>query len=114
MIEVLGYAASSAVLATFMMRTMLPLRLVAIASNILFILYGYLAHIPPILLLHVALLPINAVRLLALYGHDVWLRADCARQAVFDPAQIPAAWAAALPLVEKLNDRRKRLAAYWN
>jgi hypothetical protein len=45
MIDVLGYAASSAVLATFMMRTMLWLRLVAIASNLLFILYGDLAHL---------------------------------------------------------------------
>ena len=70
MIDVLGYAASSAVLATFMMRTMLPLRLVAIASNLLFILYGHLDHILPVLLLHIALLPINIFRLFSLYSVD--------------------------------------------
>jgi hypothetical protein len=36
MADWLGYAASLAVLATFLMRTMRPLRLVAILSNILF------------------------------------------------------------------------------
>jgi hypothetical protein len=66
MINVLGYAASSAVLATFLMRTMLPLRVVAILSNVLFVTYGYLAHIEPVLFLHVALLPINLARLVTL------------------------------------------------
>jgi hypothetical protein len=66
MIDALGYAASSAVLATFLMRTMLPLRLVAIVSNVLFVIYGYAANIEPVLFLHVVLLPINALRLIAL------------------------------------------------
>jgi hypothetical protein len=66
MIDVLGYAASIAVLATFLMQTMLPLRYVAILSNILFLLYGYFAHIPPVLFLHATLLPINVARLMAL------------------------------------------------
>lgn len=66
MIDLLGYAASTAVLATFLMRTMLPLRLTAILSNLLFLSYGYLAHITPVLFLHLALLPINVTRLLAL------------------------------------------------
>jgi hypothetical protein len=61
--NLLGFAASFAVLATFMMRTMLPLRIIAIASNVLFIAYGYLAHILPVLCLHIALLPINMARL---------------------------------------------------
>jgi hypothetical protein len=66
MIEALGYSASVAVLATFLMRTMLPLRLIAIANNLLFICYAYFAHIPPVLILHIALLPINLLRLLTL------------------------------------------------
>ncbi len=61
--NLLGFAASFAVLATFMMRTMLPLPVVAIASNVLFIAYGYVAHILPVLCLHIALLPINVARL---------------------------------------------------
>ena len=59
MITLLGFAASFAVLATFLMRTMLPLRIVAVGSNVLFIAYGYCAHILPVLCLHLALLPIN-------------------------------------------------------
>lgn len=64
-INVLGFAASFAVLATFLMRTMMPLRAVAIGSNMLFIAYGYYAHLPPVLCLHIALLPINIARLSA-------------------------------------------------
>jgi hypothetical protein len=63
MINVIGYAAALAVLASFLMRSMVPLRLVAILSNILFLSYGYIAQIHPVLLLHTALLPINIARL---------------------------------------------------
>jgi len=59
----LGYAASLAALVTFLMRTMRPLRLVAILSNILFVAYGYIDHIQPVFLLHLMLLPINLWRL---------------------------------------------------
>jgi len=63
MADWLGYAASLAVLTTFLMRTMRPLRLIAILSNILFVAYGYIDHIQPVLLLHLTLLPINLWRL---------------------------------------------------
>jgi CRP-like cAMP-binding protein len=63
-VEILGYAASAAVLATFCMRTMIPLRLLALASNVLFIAYGYFDHLLPVLLLHLILLPVNATRLI--------------------------------------------------
>jgi hypothetical protein len=66
MADILGYAASLAVLATFLTRTMVPLRLIAILSNILFLAFGYIQHIHPVLFLHMALLPINVWRLLAL------------------------------------------------
>jgi hypothetical protein len=66
MADLLGYAASCAVLASFLMRTMIPLRLVAILSNILFLSFGYIQNIHPVLFLHLALLPINIWRLLAL------------------------------------------------
>ncbi len=62
MADILGYAASLAVLATFLARTMLPLRGIAILSNVLFVLYGYAADIKPVLLLHLVLLPLNIVR----------------------------------------------------
>jgi len=61
--DLLGYAASALVLATFCMRGMVALRLTAIASNVAFIAYGVSAGIDPVLLLHVLLLPLNALRL---------------------------------------------------
>jgi len=39
-VEVLGYAASATVLASFCMSTMIPLRILALASNVLFAPYG--------------------------------------------------------------------------
>jgi len=62
-ISMLGYLASAAVLTTFCMSTMIPLRIVAIVSNVLFSAFGALAHIYPIMVLHLILLPVNTVRL---------------------------------------------------
>lgn len=62
-LDILGYAASAAVLATFCMSTMIPLRIIALGSNVLFIAYGYFDHLYPVLILHIILLPVNALRL---------------------------------------------------
>ena len=62
-IDMIGWAASAAVLATFCMNTMMPLRVLAIISNVLFCAFGALAHIFPVLILHAILLPVNVVRL---------------------------------------------------
>jgi hypothetical protein len=59
----LGFLAAGLVLATFCMKRLVPLRMMAIASNIAFILYGYTARIEPVLVLHLILLPINVIRL---------------------------------------------------
>jgi hypothetical protein len=66
--DLLGYAASAMVLATFCMSNMPCLRLVAIGSNVLFILFGLAAHIHPVLLLHLVLLPVNIARLMQIRG----------------------------------------------
>jgi CRP/FNR family transcriptional regulator, cyclic AMP receptor protein len=66
-IEILGYAASAAVLATFCMSTMIPLRVVALASNVLFCAYGYFDHLYPVLVLHAILFPVNLLRLFQFY-----------------------------------------------
>jgi len=62
-VDFVGYAASASVLATFCMSTMVPLRIIAIGSNVLFIGFGALAHIYPVLVLHIVLLPVNIMRL---------------------------------------------------
>lgn len=61
--NILGYAASSAVLASFCMKTMRPLRILAVGSNVLFACYGFLDGVYPVLILHVILFPINLLRL---------------------------------------------------
>jgi hypothetical protein len=61
--DVLGYAASALVLATFCMKSMRWLRASAIASNFAFILYALVTDMRPILILHTILLPVNIYRL---------------------------------------------------
>src|SRR5262249_17172870 len=62
-----GYLASVLVLATLAMKNMHLLRITAILSNIAFITDGALYQLPPIIGLHLLLLPINLVRLIELY-----------------------------------------------
>jgi CRP-like cAMP-binding protein len=62
--EAAGYAASLLVFCTFYMKTMIPLRAVAIGSNVAFLAYGLLGGLYPVVALHAALLPLNAARLL--------------------------------------------------
>jgi CRP/FNR family cyclic AMP-dependent transcriptional regulator len=57
-----GYIASLLVFATFCMRTMVALRIAAIGSNICFIGFGVVAHVYPVLILHLVLLPLNTIR----------------------------------------------------
>ena len=62
--EMFGYLAAVLVFTTFYMKTMVPLRIVAICSNIAGISYGLLLHLPPLFLLHGVMLPLNGWRLL--------------------------------------------------
>jgi CRP/FNR family cyclic AMP-dependent transcriptional regulator len=62
-VEGIGYLASLLVFCTFYMKTMIPLRCVAIASNVVFMTYGLTGRIYPVFLLHAILLPLNLVRL---------------------------------------------------
>jgi CRP/FNR family transcriptional regulator, cyclic AMP receptor protein len=61
--DVVGYVGAVFVFATFWMKTMIPLRAFRLASNFLFIGYGYLAGAYPPLVLHLLLLPLNIMRL---------------------------------------------------
>jgi hypothetical protein len=67
-VEGLGFLAAGLVLVTFCMKRVVPLRGAAITSNLAFILYGYIAGIEPVLVLHLILLPINVIRLVEALG----------------------------------------------
>jgi hypothetical protein len=59
----IGFVASALVLAAFGMKNMINLRIVAICSNFAFIAYALVLNLPPVLMLHVILLPLNGWRL---------------------------------------------------
>lgn len=61
--DLIGCIAATLVLATFCTKRMVQLRAIAIVSNIAFVAYGYRAGLFPILFLHMAMLPMNAMRL---------------------------------------------------
>jgi hypothetical protein len=60
-----GYVAASLVFLTFYMKGMIPLRVVALCSNVAFLIYAFGVHLAPIAVLHGALIPVNIVRLIA-------------------------------------------------
>jgi hypothetical protein len=60
--DMLGWFAAGLVFATFCAKQMAPLRALAIVSNLAFIGYGYVDHLWPIVVLHVAMLPMNVIR----------------------------------------------------
>ena len=64
-VDLAGYIASSLVFLTFYMRGMTALRLVALCSNVAFLVYAGALHLLPIVILHGALIPVNVCRLIA-------------------------------------------------
>lgn len=73
-VDFAGYIASSLVFLTFYMKGMVPLRVVALCSNVAFLIYGGTLHLVPIFILHSALIPINLRRLICAWreqaGHS--------------------------------------------
>ena len=58
-----GFLASGLVITAFCMKDIVPLRIVAVASNMAFLAYGIALGLMPIWLLHLLLLPVNVGRL---------------------------------------------------
>jgi hypothetical protein len=69
-VDLAGYIASSLVFMTFYMRGMVALRLVALCSNVAFLIYAFSLHLAPIVILHGALIPVNVSRLIAAWRAD--------------------------------------------
>jgi hypothetical protein len=65
LVDFSGYVASSLVFLTFYMRGMVSLRLIALCSNVAFLVYAGWLHLAPVVMLHSALIPINLCRLWA-------------------------------------------------
>jgi hypothetical protein len=69
-VDLAGYIASSLVFMTFYMRGMVALRVVALCSNVAFLIYAFSLHLAPIVILHGALIPVNVSRLIAAWRAD--------------------------------------------
>jgi CRP/FNR family cyclic AMP-dependent transcriptional regulator len=63
LVDVVAYGAVGLNIVGYSMRRMIPLRMAAIGTNVLFIIYSILAGVYPTLYLHLILLPLNAYRL---------------------------------------------------
>lgn len=61
--ELAAWVASLLTFTTFYMKTMLPLRVVGICSNVAFLAFAVIENIVPVILLHGTLLPLNIFRL---------------------------------------------------
>lgn len=81
-----GYAAGLLTLTAFFMKDAVRLRQVALASNVAYIVWAGSAHVWPTLLLHAALLPLNAVRLAQL------VRERRAIQRALSASEVSAEW----------------------
>lgn len=61
-VDLAGWFAATLMLCTFASREARVMRLLAVSTNLAFIGYGVLAALPPVLVLHLLLLPINLWR----------------------------------------------------
>jgi hypothetical protein len=82
--DAVGYLAAALVFAAFGMKKMIRLRIVALCSNIAFIAYGVGLDLPPVLLLHAGLLPLNGWRLWQALGSVPAPRAPKVASPLFD------------------------------
>ena len=79
----IGYLASLLIVGTFGMRTMMPLRMVALASNLSLIVYSAVNRLYPVLVLQLILLPLNLWRLVEIIQLARRLRAAVSEDNVF-------------------------------
>jgi hypothetical protein len=65
-VNVAGYIAFVLVFSAFYMKDMVSLRVLAICSNVAFLVFAGSMHLVPVIILHAVLLPLNVWRLIAL------------------------------------------------
>ena len=64
-VNVAGYIAFALVFSAFYMKDMVSLRVLAICSNVAFLVFASSIHLVPVIVLHAVLLPLNVWRLIA-------------------------------------------------
>jgi CRP/FNR family transcriptional regulator, cyclic AMP receptor protein len=91
--DAIGYLASTLVLIVFGMKSIIPLRVVAVCSNLVFIAYGLDLGLAPVWALHTLLLPMNAWRLLEAFRAQKFVGSRGFRPSVKNATHIDAAMA---------------------
>jgi hypothetical protein len=91
LVDVLGFVASIMTLVAFAQRSMLPMRVAAIAANIFFIAYGAMGPYYPVLSLHLVLLPLNLRRFVEQAGASKTTLIDLWRQASEESTKVEGA-----------------------
>jgi CRP/FNR family cyclic AMP-dependent transcriptional regulator len=84
-VTLVGYLAAALLIATLSMRTMVPLRIIGICSNVAFITYGVMFGSYPTIVLHGILFPLNIYRLremLTLIESMDWLKPFMHKRAI--------------------------------
>src|SRR5215470_19043152 len=83
-VEIVALGAVLTNVAAYAMRTMIPLRVAAISTNILFIAYSIMGGVMPTLILHAILLPLNTYRLMQMQRLVRDVDAACSADLQFD------------------------------
>ena len=81
--EVVGYLAATLAIATFAVKGMMPLRALAVAMNLVFAIYGYIAGIEILWIAHLVQLPLNVYRLI-----EIWQTRQRAARAMYEELSI--------------------------
>jgi CRP/FNR family cyclic AMP-dependent transcriptional regulator len=84
LIDVVALGAVLTNIAAYAMRTMIPLRIAAISTNVLFITYSAMSGVVPTLILHAILLPLNTYRLVQMQRLVRDVTAACSSDLQFD------------------------------
>jgi CRP/FNR family transcriptional regulator, cyclic AMP receptor protein len=97
MTALLAYVASALTVGSLGMKTMLPLRIVALIGNVIFVAYGALEHLWFVLALNLIILPVNIWRLIEIRRLVSSVRAAASENHIFD---------ALMPFARRVTPRR--------
>lgn len=98
LVEALGWAGAAMTIVTYAMRTMVPLRIAAITSNVLFLIYAIMIGSVPLIVMDLLLLPFNIWRLAQIFALRRQIRVASASEGldfsvlrhIGDPQTLPA------------------------
>ena len=83
--EAAGWLTAALTLLTFSMRSLMALRVVAVAANVSFIAYGAMVSLAPVVVLNLLLVPCSLIWICQLFAESRSVRRNCRRQQPHHP-----------------------------